>query len=52
MCKLRVQIRIINARINSGQVKNIYAAKNKVESLKKKLRKQEQQQNWNQYLSK
>lgn len=45
---IQAQIKAIQHRIDSGKVKNIYAAMNKI----KQLRMQLQNQNWNKYLSK
>jgi len=48
---IKSQIKAINKAIENGKCKNPYAAKNKVNQLKKKAAKLLQQNNWNNFLS-
>lgn len=49
--KTKAQIKAINSRIKEGKVKNVYAAKNKVKSLKSGLKIELDNYNWENYLS-
>lgn len=49
--KLKSQIKAINDRIKEGKVKNIYAARNKVKTLKMRLKIELDNYNWENYLS-
>jgi hypothetical protein len=49
--KTKAQIKAINSLIKEGKVKNVYAAKNKVKTLKKWLKIATDNYNWENYLS-
>lgn len=45
------QIFALNKRLESGSVKNYFALKNKIESLKKKLKERKQNTAWDNFLA-
>jgi len=49
--KLQSQIRILNNKVEDNSVKNIYAIKNKIKELKKKLQIEIDNYHWENYLS-
>lgn len=49
--KLKAQIRILNAKIQKGQVKNIHAVQNKIAALKEQLTIEMDNHYWENYLS-
>lgn len=49
--KLKAQIRILNAKIQTGQTKNVYALQNKIKALKEKLQIEMDNHYWENFLS-
>lgn len=49
--KITMQIKALNVQIESGRVKNIYAVKNKIKTLKYQLKIELDSSNWWQYLN-
>ena len=49
--KLKAQIKALNTRIKEGNVKNVYAVKNKIKTLKMTLEIEMDNYNWENYLS-
>jgi hypothetical protein len=49
--QLKSQIKALNTRIKTGKVKNLYAVKNKIKSLKMTLQIEMDNYNWENYLS-
>lgn len=49
--KLKAQIKALNTRIKDGNIKNVYAVKNKIKSLKMALQIELDNYNWENYLS-
>ena len=50
--KLKAQIKVLNSRIATGKVKNVFAVQNKIKSLKMALEIELSKYNWETYLSK
>lgn len=49
--KLEYQIKAILRRAEEGKIKNLYAARNKIKTLRKQQEALKQQQNWYNYLA-
>ena len=49
--KLKAQIRILNAKIRKGQVKNIHAVQGKIKALKEMLEIEMDNHYWENFLS-
>lgn len=49
--KLKAQIKALNTRLENGNIKNIYAIKNKIKALKEQLTIEQDNYNWETYLS-
>ena len=49
--QIQRQIKAIKSRIQRGEVKNIYAAVNKVNSLEDRLKLSRERERWNNFLS-
>jgi hypothetical protein len=49
--KLKMQIKALNIKLKGGQVKNIYALKNKIAALKEKLKIEEDNYAYENFLS-
>ena len=50
--KLQMQIKAIYRRIQTGKIKNIYSAKNKIKQLENRLKIANERERWETYLSK
>ena len=49
--KLKLQIKALNLRLKEGKATNVYALRNKIESLKKDLQAEMDNHYWENYLS-
>jgi hypothetical protein len=49
--KLKAQIKALNCRLIEGKVKNVYALRNKIETLKNDLQIEMENHYWENYLS-
>lgn len=49
--RTKLQIQAITKQINNGKVKNVYAAVNKINSLKKKMQVEAEAERWNSFLA-
>jgi Txe/YoeB family toxin of Txe-Axe toxin-antitoxin module len=49
--KLKSQIKVLNSRLIEGKVRNVYAIKNKIETLKNDLKVEMENHYWENYLS-
>lgn len=49
--KLKAQIKALNTRLKMGNIKNVYAVQNKIKALKNTLKIEQDNYNWENYLS-
>jgi hypothetical protein len=49
--QIKAQIKALNTKLKNGNVKNIYAVQNKIKSLKSLLQIEQDNYNWENYLS-